>query len=103
MATPHVAGVIALMREANPNLTTEQVRQILLDTADDLGPQGNDNDYGMGIVDAYEAVQIALAYLDGWGTFAGTITDLATGDPLNGATVSVLNRPWSATSNSAGY
>ncbi|UCC78830.1 MAG: S8 family serine peptidase [Candidatus Zixiibacteriota bacterium] len=102
MATPHVAGVVALMRQANPNLSTQQVRQILLDTADDLGPLGNDNDYGMGIVDAYEAVQMALAYLDGWGTFAGTITDLASGSPLDGAVISVLNRPWSATSNSAG-
>jgi hypothetical protein len=91
------------MREANPNLTSEQIREILLDTADDLGTQGNDNDYGMGIVDAYEAVQIALAYLDGWGTFAGTITDLASGLPLDGAVVSVENRPWSATSNSVGY
>ncbi len=102
MATPHVAGVVALMRQANPNLSTEQVRQILLDTADDLGTQGNDNDYGMGIVNAYEAVQMALAYLDGWGTFAGTITDLAGGTPLDGAVISVIDRPWSAVSNSAG-
>jgi len=103
MATPHVAGVIALMRQANPNLSSEQVRQILLDTADDLGTLGNDNDYGMGIVDALEAVQIALAYLDGWGTFAGTITDLGSGQPIDGAVISVENRPWSATSNSSGY
>ncbi|UCE66000.1 MAG: S8 family serine peptidase [Candidatus Zixiibacteriota bacterium] len=102
MAAPHVAGVVALMRQANPDLSSEQVRQILLDTADDLGIQGNDNNYGMGIVNAYEAVQTALSYLEGWGTFAGVITDLATGSPLDGAVISVIDRPWSATSDSMG-
>ena len=33
MAAPHVAGVIALMLEANPNLTHDQVRQILTESA----------------------------------------------------------------------
>ncbi|NJL09365.1 MAG: S8 family serine peptidase [Calothrix sp. SM1_7_51] len=33
MAAPHVAGVVALMLSANPNLTPSQVRQILTETA----------------------------------------------------------------------
>ncbi|MBE9006936.1 S8 family serine peptidase [Fortiea sp. LEGE XX443] len=33
MATPHVAGVVALMLSANPNLTPAQVRQIITETA----------------------------------------------------------------------
>ena len=33
MAAPHVAGVVALMLSANPNLTDSQVRQILADTS----------------------------------------------------------------------
>ncbi|MBW4508200.1 MAG: S8 family serine peptidase [Scytonematopsis contorta HA4267-MV1] len=33
MATPHVAGVVALMLSANPYLTHAQVRQILIETA----------------------------------------------------------------------
>jgi subtilisin family serine protease len=61
MACPHVAGVVALMREANPNLTTDQIGEILLETATDLGAEGEDNAYGMGIVDAYEAVMLAIS------------------------------------------
>jgi subtilisin len=33
MAAPYVAGVVALMLSANPNLTTAQVQQILIETA----------------------------------------------------------------------
>jgi subtilisin len=37
MAAPHVAGVVALMLSANPNLTPDQVRQIITGSAVDLG------------------------------------------------------------------
>ncbi|GAB4440143.1 MAG: hypothetical protein D6742_06615 [Cyanobacteria bacterium J069] len=33
MAAPHVAGVVALMRQANPNLTDSQVRQLITTSA----------------------------------------------------------------------
>jgi subtilisin family serine protease len=61
MAGPHVAGVVALMRSANPELSVDSVKQILLDTARDAGPAGDDNGYGRGCVDAFAAVQAALA------------------------------------------
>ncbi len=60
MASPHVNGVVALMREACPDLTVQQVKQVLLDTAVDLGPPGEDNAYGWGMIDAYQAVLGAL-------------------------------------------
>ena len=66
MAAPHVAGVAALVWAANPKLTAAQVRKILCDTADDLGPSGRDEKFGYGRVDAYRAVKAAKA------TAAGT-------------------------------
>jgi subtilisin family serine protease len=59
MATPHVAGVAALVRAANPNLTPDQVRQLLKSTATPLGPNTN-NEYGAGLVNAREAVAKAF-------------------------------------------
>ncbi len=60
MASPHVNGVVALMYEACPDLTVEDFKQIIYDTAYDLGSPGEDNDYGWGMIDAYEAVNMAL-------------------------------------------
>ncbi|MCK4343156.1 MAG: S8 family serine peptidase [Phycisphaerae bacterium] len=59
MASPHVNGVVALMREACPDLLPVDIKQILYDTAVDLGTTGNDNDYGYGMIDAFEAVLAA--------------------------------------------
>ena len=61
MASPHVNGVVALIRQACPDLTVEEVKQVLYDTVVDQGPPGKDNDYGYGVVDAYAAVLRAIA------------------------------------------
>ena len=60
MAAPHVNGVVALMLEACPYLTVNEIKQILYDTAVDLGAPGEDNDYGWGMIDALAAVNMAL-------------------------------------------
>lgn len=67
MAGPHVAGVVALMRQANPDLEVDSIKQILMSTAVDLGDFGNDNAYGWGVIDAYQAVLAASqsSYLAG--------------------------------------
>ncbi len=65
MASPHVNGVVALIREACPGLGVQEVLQILYDTAYDLGPPGEDNDSGYGMVDAFEAVNMALDMCSG--------------------------------------
>ncbi|KKT82676.1 MAG: Subtilisin [Candidatus Giovannonibacteria bacterium GW2011_GWC2_44_9] len=54
MASPHVAGVVALMLGAGV-LSPAEVRAALQATADDLGATGHDNFYGYGLVDAEES------------------------------------------------
>ncbi len=56
MATPHVAGVVALMLQADPEVSVERIEEILEQTSVDLGPDGKDNAYGSGRVDAFKAV-----------------------------------------------
>ena len=58
MSTAFVSGVAALIRSAHPDLTRRQVRQVLLETAKDLGPAGWDPDFGYGRVDAAAAVAV---------------------------------------------
>jgi subtilisin len=55
MASPHAAGVAALVLASNPGMTPAEIRQRLKDTADDLGASGWDVEFGYGLVDADEA------------------------------------------------
>lgn len=55
MAAPHVAGAVALLKQAFPNLTGKQILEALYYTARDLGTVGEDNTYGMGLIDVYAA------------------------------------------------
>ncbi|MGA7615874.1 MAG: S8 family serine peptidase [Thermoanaerobaculia bacterium] len=57
MATPHVAGVAALIWSLDPSKKGYQVRNAILATAHDLGPVGWDPDYGFGEVDALAAAK----------------------------------------------
>ncbi len=60
MATPHVAGVAALLKGAYPNLTAADF-DALLQNGDitDASSTGHSNYYGYGIIDAYQAVSWA--------------------------------------------
>jgi len=55
-AGPHLAGVLALMLEADPELTPWNAREILMRTARDIGAAGFDYQAGAGLVDAFRAV-----------------------------------------------
>jgi serine protease len=57
MASPHVAGVAALMLSVAPNATPAQIENALFSSAKDLGTPGRDWSFGHGLVDAFAAVQ----------------------------------------------
>jgi Subtilase family len=60
-AAPHAAGIAALVKSARPDLTSAQIKQILLTTTLDTMAPGVDRDSGYGILMALPAVQLALA------------------------------------------
>lgn len=62
MASPHVAGVIALMKSVNAALTPGQIDQLLAngELTDDIGAAGRDNLFGHGLINAQKAVAAAL-------------------------------------------
>ncbi|HEV7764726.1 MAG TPA: S8 family serine peptidase [Thermoanaerobaculia bacterium] len=56
MATPHIAGICALMYDANPSVTPDQIRSALTSTATPM-PGYSAHEVGAGYVNAYAAVQ----------------------------------------------
>lgn len=60
MATPHVSGLVALVRSVNKNLNPAQVRALVKSTATPLTPNTK-NEYGSGLVNAEQAVLKAKA------------------------------------------
>jgi serine protease len=61
MATPHVAGVLALMKSVAPKLTPQDIERLLANGAltEDLGTPGRDDQFGDGLINAYKAVVVA--------------------------------------------
>jgi serine protease AprX len=63
-STPYVAGIAALLRQAQPTWTQADVRAAIQGTAIDAGPAGKDNDWGSGLLDGYAAVAQAEGTTD---------------------------------------
>ncbi len=64
MSTPAVAGTIALWLQAKPDLTPDDVREVLAETCrpiDDSSPRPN-NLWGYGEIDAYRGLLYILGY-----------------------------------------
>jgi len=99
MATPHVAGVAALVFSKNPGISNSDVRQTLRDTAIDLGATGKDDYYGYGLVDAEDAVgtEIIEKYCYGQDHYdkEGDVEDYdASGEPT-GSIYAIRMSEWS--------
>ncbi len=59
MASPHVAGVVALVKSINPAFTPQKVRELINSSTHALLPNSN-NEFGNGLVDAELAVNAAV-------------------------------------------
>ncbi len=108
MATPHVAGTVALILQAagwtdfqQPD-TPEMVYLILNATAEDFGDPGQDTRYGYGIVNALEAVNLAETYAKTTGV-EGYVYDAVDHSPVPWATVTVNETGKTVRVNGSGY
>jgi thermitase len=68
-AAPCAAGCAALALSMNPQLTRDELRMIMRDSAGKIGGvvydvDGHNDDYGFGRVNANEAVQLAIATIE---------------------------------------
>jgi len=59
-AGPHMAGTVALMLSANPELNPWEVKEILIKIAIDIGEPGFDYQSGHGFINAFDAVSEVL-------------------------------------------
>ena len=87
MAAPHAAGLAALLRQASPTLSVDQIEAILRGTAQPLGVDLPNNDTGWGLIDAYTAGLRVTAS----GELAGKVVR-SDGAGISGATVAVTAR-----------
>ncbi len=74
MATPHVAGVVALMLEANPHLTAGQVKDIIERTASNMTGRIY-WEAGAGHINAYAAVAEAAGVRSGFGATVNSLRE----------------------------
>lgn len=85
-ASPVVAGIAALVWEANPNLTPEQVKEILIDTAD-IPVDGNGDDDCPNMVNAEAAVRKAISYRNDLSRLTAHAIDNETNAGISNATI----------------
>ena len=90
MSTPAVAGIIALWLQAKPDLTPEEVKEVLANTARHNDPSLTypNNEYGYGEIDAYKGLLYVLNLTNIEGLSTEHITN-AKVRPLSNGDVSI--------------
>ncbi len=92
-AAPHIAGIVALAKEAKPSLTRSQIKNYLTSSAVHLGSPGWNPVYGYGRADALAMIQQILTVGPPLASFTSTphagtapltvrFTDTSTGNPV---------------------
>ncbi len=119
MSSPSATGVIALMISAAPSLKGDfaTLGTILMETANPIPYDTGTGNEGPGLVpnyatgwgeiDAFAAVQAAIAASGPQGTLTGTVTDQGSGLPISGAEVTITNptpppADWTTTTDASG-
>jgi len=77
-SSPHVAGAAALVKQAFPDFSPEQIQEFLSSRAEDHGPPGPDNEFGVGVLFLGQPPSAPLA---------PTITKIEPSSGLQGSTV----------------
>lgn len=92
-AAPQIAGAVALIAQAFPNMTGAEIVELLFSTAQDVGTPGVDKTYGHGILDIYEAFQPqGTTTLAGKGLASLPMNDTtAVGSPAMGDALSTMS------------
>ena len=81
MASPHVAGVAALVWSHHPTCTNVQIRNVLNVSAQDLGASGRDVKFGYGLAQTKEAIDYITA--NGCDGNGGPVDPVDPVDPVN--------------------
>jgi len=89
ISTPHVAGVSALLLQAHPDWTPEQVKNILISTSDDIGNEYNVYMQGGGLVNASRAIEPKIYVNPATFTFKNFGNGF--GNSNNGTVISIKN------------
>lgn len=64
MATPHVTGLLAILKQKFPNYSPAALRRYITDSALDLGDPGRDEEYGYGLARYLEPTPLKIAASD---------------------------------------
>ena len=92
MASPHVAGLAALVKQAHPGINPGSIKNLIIQTAEDLGSPGWNPDSGYGYVDAFQAIS-AAAIIDPGYPNAGTYPEPWLCSDITTATSPQVNVP----------